>query len=211
MLDSSHKSKSITGRKTGISSVLFSKAMGKLLTLFFNNPDKTYYQKAIEQAVGLPHGSFRIKLQQLVHAGILTSSLLGKKKFYAVNRDCPVFEELKSLVQKTVGMVEPIREALEPLRDRIKVAFIFGSVATGEDTGRSDVDLMVVGGLSLRDLSVALYPLDETLKRPINPHLYTPERLTEAFRANDHFIRSISKTKLVYLIGSENDFRGMDK
>lgn len=146
----------------------------------------------------------------MVHAGIINVNFEGRKKFYSINRFCPIYEELKNLVLKTVGLVEPIRDSLEPLRDKIDVAFIFGSVATGEDTGRSDVDLFVIGRLSLRELSVAIYPLDEQLKRPINPHLYSWKRYIEAFKANDHFIRSILGTKLIYLIGTADDLRRMD-
>ncbi len=195
----------------GISGVLFTHTKGKLLALFYNNIDRRYYLRDISQEVGISIGSVNGALKELVYAGIIDMTIEGKKKFYSANRYCPVYEELKNLVLKTVGIVEPIKEALEPLRDKISAAFIFGSVATGEDTGRSDIDLFVVGRLSLKELSVAIYPLDDRLKRPINPHLYSPERYSEAFKANDHFIKSILKTKLIYLIGTENDLGRLDR
>lgn len=194
-------------RSLGLSSVLFSHTKGKMLALLFNNEDRRYYLRDMANEVGISIGSVNPALQEMVHAGIIDVNLEGRKKFYSINRFCPIYEELKNLVLKTVGVVEPIRDALEPLRDRIDVAFIFGSVATGEDTGRSDIDIMVIGQLSLRQISAATYPLEKKIGREVNPHVYSPERFTTAYNENNHFIRSIVKTKLLFLTGSQNDLR----
>lgn len=192
-------------RGIGISGALFTHTKGKLLSLFFNNIDRRYYLRDISNEVGISIGSVNPVLKELVHAGILEMQVEGKKKFYTANRFSPIFEELKGLVIKTVGVVEPVRHALEPLCDKINVAFIFGSVATGEDTGRSDIDLMVIGQLRPRDLSRVLYPIEKKIGREINPHVFSPDRFSKAFNENNHFLRSVVQTKLLFLIGDKDD------
>ena len=128
----------------GLARALFSKVQLRVLALFFGQPNKIYQISDVIALVKSGRGAVQRELEKLTAAGILTVSIAGKRKSYRANRQSPVFNELYRLIMKTVGMVEPIRAALEPFRQDIDLAFVYGSVAKGTDTAESDIDLMVL-------------------------------------------------------------------
>ena len=76
-------------------------------------------------------------------AGWRPSSRIGNQKHYQANRDSPLFHELCSIIRKTVGLKEPVRAALQPLADKLKLALLYGSVAKQANTAASDIDLLL--------------------------------------------------------------------
>jgi predicted nucleotidyltransferase len=104
--------------------------------------------------------------------GIVATSAYGNRKLYHANRESPVFHELHQLVLKTVGIVDPLREALTPYRQSIKSAFVYGSIAKGRDTAKSDIDVMIIAeGLAYSEVYSALQKVEKHLARPVNPNL----------------------------------------
>jgi predicted nucleotidyltransferase len=149
------------------------------------------------------------ELARLADMGILTCQEEGRQKYYQVNRDSPVFEELRGLAVKTFAVADVLRQALTPLAPDIRVAFVFGSFGDGrEDTG-SDVDLAVIGDTSLAQVSKALAPATEKLGREINPVVYPVAEFQMKMEDGHHFVSSLLKAKKIFIIGDENDLAGL--
>ena len=149
-------------------------------------------------------GAVQRELKRLVDSGLVTVSRVGTQKHYQANHASPVFDELRSLVNKTVALHEPIRDALEPLRDRIILAALYGSVAKRKDTASSDIDLLVVSDeLTLEQLYSALAPTEDELARKINPTLYTSKEFGRRKKAGSGFLSRILAGEHIVLIGEE--------
>jgi len=144
----------------------------------------------------------------LRRSGLVSLERIGNQKHYRANHRSPVFEELQSLVLKTVALTEPLRKSLEPYSDKIKTAFVFGSVAKGADTAQSDIDLMVIGSeLSYTDLHTALQNAENVLRRKVSPIFLSSEEWRRKASRKDSFISRISALPKVFIFGSEDDIR----
>ena len=122
---------------------------------------------------------------------------------YRLNPDCPIFGEIRSIVRKTIGLAKTLRESLEPLAARIELAYVYGSFAQGEERPDSDVDLMIVGDVSLREISPLLAEARRLIQREISPTLYRSEEYAEALRDSDSFVRRVHDGPRVDLIGGD--------
>ena len=132
---------------------------------------------------------------------------IGNQTHYQANGAAPIFEELRGIVTKTIGIAEPLREALAPLADRIDLALVYGSIAKGEDRSESDVDLLVVADdLLLEELFRRLAPAEQTLGRRINPTLYTAADFRKRRQARQPFLTKVLAGDTIPLIGSEDAF-----
>ena len=133
--------------------------------------DEGFYLRQIARMTGVGMGALQRELKQLTEAGILTRSAIGQQALFKANSDCPVYRELRDIVVKTFGVADVLGEALSPLADKIKAAFIYGSMAGDEFRRSSDVDVMVIGDISFADVVSALSPAQEVLSREINRSL----------------------------------------
>lgn len=154
-------------------------------------------------------GALQREVQQLSRAGILRRIVRGRQVFYQANSDCPIYNDLKQLVVKTVGVGDVIRSTLMPLGDRINVAFMFGSMASASSGRDSDVDLMVVGNVGFGEVVSALGKAQEALSREINPAVYPLDEFTKKVSKGHHFFSSVLKGEKVFIIGDENDLEKM--
>ncbi len=143
----------------------------------------------------------------LTDAGIIARSQIGNQVFYRANKDHPAYAELKALLAKTTGVFHQLSEALAPLAHQIKFAFVYGSFARGDEKAASDIDLMVIGSLTLDNLLEKIVPVERVLSRPINPSIYSLKELKVKLKANNHFLKATQKAKNVFLIGDEHEFR----
>jgi predicted nucleotidyltransferase len=148
----------------------------------------------------------RRELIGLTNAGIITKSKDGNRTDYQANTDCPFFHELSGLLRKKAGLVDVLSEALESLARKIKVAFIYGSMATGSTKNQSDVDLMVIGECSFGEIVESLIPGQEKLYREVNPSVYPIEEFQKKLEAEHHFLKTILREPKVFLIGNEDEF-----
>jgi len=190
---------------TGLTSVLFGKTRRAVLSLLFNNPDESFYLREIARRERLVMGALQREVRQLSDVGIIRRSARGKQVFYQANPDCPIFDELKSLIIKTVGVGDILKDALNPLIDRIHTAFVFGSMASAQPDRSSDVDLMVIGNVSFAEVVSTLSKAQEKLSREINPTVYPPDEFKKKLDAGHHFLRSIFTGKKFFIIGDAND------
>lgn len=145
------------------------------------------------------------ELVRLAALGILTSTLEGQQKYYCADASSPIYPELRSLFAKTAGVGALLRGALEPLADRIRSAFIFGSVAAGKEARASDVDVMVIGRVGLEELVEVLGPFQNQLGREINPSVYTAAEFRERLARGSHFLASVLNGPRLFLIGSADE------
>ena len=152
-------------------------------------------QQAGDVGIGLTgsgSGAVQREIKHLSSSGLVNVSLTGKRKHYQANHESPVFEELRRLVVKTVAGLQAVRQALEPLADRVSLALIYGSVASGTDTASSDIDLLIVADdLTLEDVYSALIPVEADLDRRIHPTLYTSREFADRKGAHSGFLTSV--------------------
>lgn len=189
-----------------LNEVLFTNYRRRVLGLLLLNPDKRFHVREIARLTGTVAGTVNRELAKLAAAGLLEREKVGNQLHYSANRNCPVFEELTSILRKTSGIVDVIARALLPWAEQIDLAFVFGSMASGKARAESDVDLLVVGTLEYGELVTALYPLQEELQREINPKLYSPNEWQKLLTDNGSFVRELKDKPKLFIIGSDDDF-----
>ncbi len=180
-----------------LSSALFSKVQQRVLALIFGHPERSFYTSEIVRSVRSGVGAVERELSRLQ---------IGNQKHYRANRDAPIFEELRGLVVKTVGLAEPIRKSLQPYAGAIKAAFVYGSVANGTDTAQSDIDLMVIGDdLNYSDLYTAAQSAEDELRRKVNPLFLSFKDWQRKASDRGSVVSQISSSPKIFIIGSEKD------
>ena len=194
-----------------ISAVLFPGTKRKILALFFLNPDQEYYFSEVVRLTGTRQGVIQRELKSLADAEILNTEKRGRQKFYSVNRRHPIFSDLRNVIFKTFGVIGKVREALEPLGERIDVAFVYGSFARGQEASGSDLDLFLVGNIQLDELVGALSVVEDAIGREVNPMLFSVAEFKKKWSQKNHFLKSIAKLEKEYVIGSEDEFRRLAK
>ena len=190
--------------KTNLADALFSATQQRVLGFLFGQPERSFYATELIKLVGAGSGAVQRELARLEQSGLVTVTRLGTQKHYQANPHSPIFEELRGITQKTVGLADPLREALDPLAGRIEAAFVFGSVARRADTASSDIDLLVLSdSVDYADLFAALQPAEARLARRINPTVYTPADWRKKRDEGNSFVTKVSARPKLFLIGTE--------
>ena len=159
--------------------------------------------RELERRTGVNSRHLLRELHSLRDAGLLTATKVGNQIIYRLNPDCPIYEEIRSIVRKTIGLANTLRDTLEPLAARIELAYVYGSFAQGEERPDSDVDLMIVGDVSLREISSLLAEAHRLVRREISPTLYRSEEYEEAVRDESSFVRRVHDGPRIDLIGGD--------
>ncbi len=183
---------------------LFTRTQQQVLGLLYGQPQRSFYLKEVLRLTEMGVATIKRELERMRDAGILTMTQIGNQHHYQANSQCPIYDELLGIVKKTFGVAGVLRLALEPLAEQIELAFVFGSVASGKETASSDIDLMVIGSVSFGDLVAALYPVQETLGREINPKIYSPDEWQQIRVAGDNFIADVMVKPRMDVIGDSN-------
>ena len=186
---------------------LFGKTRQAVLALLYGRVDSSFYTKQILDAVKIGRGTVQRELKNLTDTGIIIREVQGRQVYYRANDRCPIFDELKSIVRKTFGVADVIRQSLASNRREIQVAFIFGSVARSADDRRSDIDLMVVGRISFGDVVSLLGPAEESLAREINPVVYPVAEFKAKVKEDHHFVKTVLEDEKIFVIGDEDKLR----
>lgn len=190
----------------GLADALFSATQQRVLAKFFGHPERSYYANELISMTGGGSGAIQREVAKLERSGLIVAERRGSQKHYKANAESPLFEELRGIVRKTVGLAGPLREALEPLADRIKAAFVYGSVAKREDTASSDIDLMIVSDeLDFATLVKSLISLEEKLEREVNPNVFTADEFSRRRHEPDGFIPRVLNQPKLWIIGGEDD------
>ena len=183
----------------------FGKTRQAVLALLYGQADKSFYTKQILDAVKIGRGTVQRELKNLTDTGIIIREVQGRQVYYRANTRCPIFDELKSIVRKTFGVADVIRQSLAASADKIRIAFIFGSVARSADDRRSDIDLMVVGRISFGDVVSLLGPAEEKLAREINPVVYPIAEFKKKVKDDHYFVRTVLEGEKIFVIGDDHE------
>lgn len=187
-----------------------SKLRVDLLGLFFGRPDEEFYVREIGKMLGDDVGNISRELKNLESIGLLISRRKGNLKYFLLDRKFPLYEELRSIILKTRGAAGIIQNALAGM-EGVEYAFIFGSIAAGQETAKSDIDLMVIGDVSLEQLISRLKEPETTLGREINASLYDIREIRKRLREKEPFIVRVMKEPKTMLIGEEDGLRKLAK
>ena len=185
-----------------LASALFSDSQSQVLRWLFGQPERSYHLSELRRLTQLGSASLQRELNRLTDAGVLLSEHVGNQRRFQANPKSPVYPELLSLTRKTLGIAPSLREALQPIAERLHLAFIYGSVAKQTDTAQSDIDLMLVGDkLGLAEILPLLLPLETQLGRKINPNCYTPTEYAKRLSEPDSFLNRVLAQPTLPLIG----------
>ena len=181
--------------------LMFSAYRRKVLAVLLLHPDEDFHVRELERLTGVPAGSLHRELKALSEAGVLLRSRQGNQVRYQANRSAPLYEELAGIFRKTVGLVDVLRESLQPLADRIDAALVFGSFASGAQRPGSDVDILVIGRVSLLDVVTALGQAQEELRLELNPVVMSRKKFLDAMGSEDRFLKRVLDEPRLYVIG----------
>ncbi|HEV2965182.1 MAG TPA: nucleotidyltransferase domain-containing protein [Candidatus Angelobacter sp.] len=188
---------------SSLTAALFGAARRGVLALLFGHPEESYYLREIARTAGLGLGAVQRELQRLSDAGILRRTIRGHQVYFQANQQSPIFAELKGLMTKTAGLAEVLHTALIPLAKKIRMAFIYGSFAKGEERSESDVDIAIVGKVEFDGIVSALSGAQQKLAREINPTVYSPSEFQSKLRSGHHFLTAVVRGPKIFLIGDE--------
>jgi predicted nucleotidyltransferase len=185
---------------------LLTKTQQKVLGLLYSRPEKSFYTKEILRLTGMGVATIKRELDRMKAAGILSMFKIGNQHHYQANPSCPIYNELLGIVKKTFGVADVLSQALSPLADEIDWAFVFGSVASGKETSDSDIDLMIIGTVGFTDAVGALYSIQATLGREINPKIYRKDEWTQMLDNKDAFTKEVMLKPRMDVMGEGNEF-----
>ena len=189
-----------------ILSIQKSKLREDLLTLYFTNPEKKYYLRELERIINHSVGNIRRELNKLEDAGLFLRENKGNQVYYYLNKSFPLFDELKSIIFKTSGVPQLLRNALASLKDKdIGYAFIYGSFAKKEEREDSDIDLLIIGEVNEDEMIKKINKLEKRLQREINYSIYSKEEFQTQKEKRNPFIMDVIEGESIFLIGNENE------
>lgn len=191
---------------TSFAALFPSPVLVDILSLFLTRPDEEYYQRSLAEKTGYTLTQVQYALERIEEAGLVSKKKSGNRLYYRAERSHPAFEDLKGAFLKTVAFGDVIRKALKPLEKKIQFAFVYGSIATGQDRPDSDIDLLLIGKVTLKDIASAMADLSETLKREVNPVNYTKDTFMERLKEGNRFALELLATPKIWLIGNEDEF-----
>ncbi len=189
-----------------LAALLFKEYRRRVLGLLLLHPEETYHVREIARLTGTVAGTLHKELARLAEAGILIKSVSGNQVRYGANREGLIFEELAAILRKTSGVVDVLADALAPLADDIQLAFVFGSMASGKQTGGSDIDILVIGTSGFKAVVKALHPAETVLKREINPKVYSQSEWQRLLQEKDHFVKEVMDKPKLLVMEDKHEF-----
>ena len=183
----------------------------KLLNHFLMQQDQEFYLRELSNHFSISPRSVSMELTNLESIGLISKRISGNQHYYSSNIQHPLFHDLKNIFTKTIGLKNIIADSLEPFKSEIKFSFIYGSIAKGNYTSSSDVDLLIIGNVSSRKISSVLLSAGSKLNREINFSVFSLKEIKKRIKDNDHFITSIFKEPKIFVIGDSDEFDRMGK
>lgn len=197
---------STTSTSRSLADALFSGTKQRVLGILYGQPARSFYANEVINLAASGSGAVQRELATLAGSGLITVKSIGNQKHYQANPESPIFAELCSIIQKTSGLAEPIRQALVPLSSRITAAFVYGSVAKKTDTANSDIDLMLISDeIDYGELFSVLEEVSVKLGRPINPTILTREEFGKRLANRESFLTRVMEQPKIWIIEGSND------
>jgi uncharacterized protein len=189
--------------------ILFSKTRQGVLKATFLQSDRWWYLSELAQHLEVRPSTLQAELPDLENAEFLVSKKDGNRIYYKANPDFSLFHELQQILIKTVGLQDVLINLLQPFKKKITSAFVYGSIARGEEVSISDVDLMIIGDVKLSDLTKRLKQAEKEIEKPINPTVYRREEFAKQIQTNNNFVTNVFKSKKLFLIGNEDELENL--
>jgi len=190
---------------SNLASLLFGAYRRDVLALLLLHPDASVHVRELARATSKAPGTLLRELNRLADAGVLIRKPVGNQVHFQADTRCAIYDDLRNLLKKTVGVVDVLREALASLGDKIDAAFVYGSVARGDERAGSDLDLMIIGDAKFADIIEALVDAREALRREINPNLYPRREFRRKSAAGEPFLERVLADKKLFVIGGDDD------
>ena len=185
-----------------LSNILSSRGRAEIFRLLFGLNDQELHLREIERRSGLIIGTIQKEVKNLKQMDLIKERRSGNRLCYRANDEHPLFNDIRNIVLKTSGLVEVLRDALD--REEVKVAFVFGSIARSDEGARSDVDLMVIGDVSLRKVVGWLSGLTEKIGREINPHAFSLNEFQKRKESGNHFLTTVLNSPKLFIRGDDH-------
>lgn len=193
-------------KKHALSTIFFSKVRQRILALLYVHSNNSFYTNEIIRFASSGNGAVQRELKALCVAGIISVKSIGNQKHYSANVTSPLFTEIQNIVFKTFGLTEVLQDALSPIAAKIKVAFVYGSIAKQEDNVNSDIDLMVISdNLTYADLFILLAAPQQQIGRTINPTFYSTLDWNRKKSAKNNFVIQVIQQHKIFIIGCEDE------
>lgn len=186
---------------------LLGRNRSKILHLLFENGDDSFYVRQVAHKTGVDIGAVQRELTVLTRWGLLERSTKGNQVHFRPNTQHPLHADLRNLLAKTAGLQQQLQSVLAHLTPKLKFAVLFGSVARGEERADSDIDILLIGDLSLDEALVALQGVERVLNRAINPVVFSVGEFTHKLRTGNHFLKTVLARQKTLLVGDENELR----
>ena len=194
-----------TTQKEHIARHLLGKTRSAVLSMLYLNPGESMFVREIIRTAGTGSGAVQRELEILENLGLIVREERGKQVFYQAVTDHPIYLDLRRLLLKTTGVSVVIRDALKNVEEQIDIAFLYGSIARGDLTRYSDIDVMIIGSVSFSDISDALYQVDDQLSREVNPSVFPLTEFRQKIQSGNHFLNSVLEQEKIMLIGGEDE------
>ncbi len=183
--------------------------LANVLVIFVSHPETEMYQSSIVESTHKALMQVQRALKRLEETGLIIKIRSGNRVYYKANRTHPAFEDIKRALFKTVIIGDVLRKSLASLHNKIQFGFIYGSMARAEETSTSDIDLLLIGDLSLRDIATVLGSIRHELEREVNPTVYSIKEFKRMLKDGNVFIKDVIKKPKIWLIGDEGEFTKM--
>ena len=192
--------------RKSLADALFTKTQQRVLGVLFGQPERSYYASELIRDAGTGSGAAQRALARLQESGLIVTRRIGHQRHYQANATSPLYPELRNIVLKTVGLAEPLRDALKPLSSAIRAAFVYGSVAKATDHSASDIDLMIISdSLTYGQVFGRLERVTRAVGRKINPTVYTVAEFSKRAKTENAFVARVLEQPKLWVIGSEDD------
>lgn len=191
-----------------LSQILSSKIRAELFRLLFGVKNVELHMRALEREAGCSIGSIQSELKKLRTLQLVLARRNGNRLYYRANRDHPLYPDIHSMVLKTSGLVDYLKNRLEPCEE-IQTAFVFGSIASGAERAESDIDLLIIGWIGLRAVSSLLADFQQTVGRELNPHVFSREEFCRRRAQKEHFVSNVLSSPKLFVKGSEHELAKM--
>ncbi len=185
--------------------IFASRTRARLIAAFTLRPGERLYLREVARLIKADVRAVKVELDRLERLGFLRSEASGNRRYMKVNQAFPLYTELKAMAIKTVGLGDSLRAALKQLPG-IRFAFVYGSIAKGQETAESDLDLFIVGEVSGPLLHKALSGAKAAVRREINTSRFTFDEVHNRLKKGDSFIKDVLNGQKLFIIGAEDEF-----
>lgn len=191
---------------SSLADALFGKTKKAVIARLFSHPEQSWHLRELARIAGVSPTMLSKEADTLLAAGIILDQRDGNRRRLRANPACPIYDELRGIARKTAGVADIIKGALSDIVG-IDYAFIFGSVARGQERAGSDVDVCLVGSATNREVSSAMTAIEGAVGRPVNPILYTLSEIRAKVASENPFVTQLLQAEKLFLIGDDDGFR----